>query len=465
MELLDPVLLSRIQFAFVISFHIIFPSLTIGLASFLAVLEGLWLKTKHPVYKEIYKFWVKIFAVCFGLGVVSGVVMSYQFGMNWSGFSAKVGNVLGPLLSFEVLTAFFLEASFLGIMLFAWDRVSPRVHFISTLVVAIGTIISAFWILSANSWMQTPQGFTMKEDGIFHPTDWMEIIFNPSFPYRFFHMLTAAYLTTSFIVAGVAAWYLLKDRYTSHARIMLTMAMLMAILVAPMQIMIGDMHGLNTLKHQPAKIAAIEGLWETEKGAGLKLFGWPDQEKEETLYSIEIPKLGSIILAHDIDAEIKGLKHWPKEQRTDGVALVFWCFRIMVGVGLIMSLTGVLAIIQYARKKIFTSKPFLKWCIMVSPLGILAILCGWITTEVGRQPYVVYGVMKTIEAHSPVTVEQVLIALIAFFVVYAFVFGAGVYYIFKLISKGVKIGDWIEMYGKHGQKHPISIADIFPKTF
>ncbi|HIL29199.1 MAG TPA: cytochrome ubiquinol oxidase subunit I, partial [Micavibrio sp.] len=266
---LDPVLLARIQFAFTVSFHIVFPAFTIGLASWLAVVEGLWLKTGNDTYKQVYKFWVKIFAVCFGMGVVSGVVLSYQFGTNWSVFSDKVGPVIGPLLGYEVLTAFFLEASFLGVMLFGWSRVSNKMHFISTLMVAIGTLFSAFWILAANSWMQTPQGFEINADGIFHPTSWMEVIFTPSFPYRFVHMVLAAYLTTAFTVGGVGAWYLLKKRHIPHARIMLGMAMIMAVFVAPTQLVVGDLHGLNTLEHQPAKVAAMEGIWETERGADL----------------------------------------------------------------------------------------------------------------------------------------------------------------------------------------------------
>ena len=319
---LDPVMLARIQFAFTISFHIIFPAFTIGLASWLAVVEWRWLKTGNPVYQEIYRMWVKIFAVTFGMGVVSGVVLSYQFGTNWSVFSDKVGNVIGPLLGYEVLTAFFLEASFLGIMLFGWNRVSPRMHFASTVIVAFGTLLSAFWILAANSWMQTPQGYRVGEDGLLYPTDWLQIIFNPSFPYRFAHMILAAYLTTAFVVGGIGAYYLWRRRHVKHARVMFGMAMLMAIFVAPLQPIVGDLHGLNTLEHQPAKVAAMEGIWETERGAALKLFGWPDEAEERTKYAIEIPKLSSLILTHDLDGEVKGLKEWHPEERPP-VAVVF----------------------------------------------------------------------------------------------------------------------------------------------
>ena len=273
---LDPILLARIQFAFTVSFHIIFPAFTIGLASWLAVVEGCWLKTKKPVYKEIYKLWVKIFAVAFGLGVVSGVVMSFQFGTNWSVFSDRTGNVLGPLLAYEVLTAFFLEGSFLGIMLFGWGRVSDKMHFVSTVVVAIGTLFSAFWILAANSWMHTPQGFEMRGDGILYPLNWLEIIFNPSFPYRLAHMVTGAYLTTAFTVGGIGAWYIWRKKFKAHGKVILGMAMIMAVFVAPLQLVIGDMHGLNTLEHQPAKVAAMEGNWEHERAMPLTVFAIPD---------------------------------------------------------------------------------------------------------------------------------------------------------------------------------------------
>lgn len=453
----DPVLLSRIQFGFTISFHIIFPSLTIGLASWLAVVEGIWLKTGNELYKDIYKLWVKIFAVTFGMGVVSGVVMSYQFGTNWSGFSDKMGNVLGPLLAFEVLTAFFLEASFLGIMIFGWGRVTKRMHFFATLTVAVGTVISAFWILSANSWMQTPTGFTVNELGIFHPSNWLEIIFNPSFPYRFMHMVTGAYLTTAFFVGGVGAWYLLKNQFVPQARITLGMAMLMALFVAPVQIFLGDQHGLNTLEHQPAKIAAMEGLWETERGAPLVLFGWPDEKQEITKYAITVPKLASLILTHDLEGEVKGLKNWPKEERPP-VLIPFWCFRIMVGIGLLMALTGLMALWLCFRGTLFTKKWFQIWCILMAPSGFIAILSGWFVTEVGRQPYIVYGLMRTIEAASPIIGEHVFISLLAFIIVYLFVFGAGIYYIMSLIRKGPAT-EVKDIYGSKGIKvHPSIIA-------
>jgi cytochrome d ubiquinol oxidase subunit I len=451
------VTLARIQFAFTVSFHILFPAFTIGLASWLAVLEWRWLSTGKTVYAEVYRMWVKIFAVTFGMGVVSGVVLSFQFGTNWSVFADKGGNILGPLLGYEVLTAFFLEASFLGVMLFGWNRVSPRMHFASTVIVAVGTLISAFWILSANSWMHTPQGFTLGQDGLLHPTNWLEIIFNPSFPYRFVHMVTAAYLTTAFVVAGIGAFYLWRDRHVSHARVMFGMAMIMAVFVAPMQLVLGDLHGLNTLEHQPAKVSAMEGLWDTQREAPLVLFGWPDQKAETTRYKLEVPKLSSLILTHDPQGEVKGLKEWPPDERPP-VAWVFWSFRIMVGLGIMMIATGLIALVLYVRKRLFDTKWFQVWCMALTPAGFIAVLAGWFVTEIGRQPYIVYGFMKTAEATSPVSSAPIAISLLAFVVVYAFVFGAGSYYILKLIAKGPGILEPI--YGDHGIARPPIVTEI-----
>jgi cytochrome bd ubiquinol oxidase subunit I len=450
-ENLDPVLLARIQFAFTISYHIIFPAFTIGLASWLAVLEWRWLKTGKPVYAEVYRMWVKIFAVTFGMGVVSGVVMSFQFGTNWAVFSDKAGNVLGPLLGYEVLTAFFLEASFLGVMLFGWNRVSPGMHFTSTVIVAMGTLISAFWILSANSWMQTPQGYRVGEEGLLYPVNWLQLIFNPSFPYRFVHMVTAAYLTTAFVVGGIGAFYLWRGRHVKQARVMLGMAMIMAVLVAPMQLLVGDMHGLNTLEHQPVKVAAMEGLWETERGAPLKLFGWPDQDGETTRHAIEIPKLSSLILTHDLDGEVRGLKAWPKDERPT-VLPVFWSFRVMVGLGVLMILTGIMALVLHVRKRLFDTKWFQYWCMAMTPAGFVAVLAGWFVTEIGRQPYIIYGVMRSAEAVSPVSGAPIAMSLAAFVLTYGFVFGAGSYYILRLIGKGPDTDE--DAYGSHGVKEP-----------
>lgn len=432
---LDAVLLARIQFAFTISFHIIFPAFTIGLASFLAVVEGLYLKTGKSVFESVYKMWVKIFAVCFGMGVVSGVVMSYQFGTNWSVFADTTGNVIGPLLGYEVLTAFFLEASFLGIMLFGWGKVSPKMHFVSTAIVAVGTLISAFWILSANSWMQTPQGYSIGTDGLFYPENWLEIIFNPSFVPRFFHMVTAAYLTTAFVVGGVGAWYLLKGKFTEQAKVMFGMAMLMAVFVAPVQLFIGHTHGENTLHHQPIKVAAMEGNWERGSHKPLYVFGWPNAETETTDYALKIPNGASLILTGRADGEVPGLKDVPADERPP-VAWVFWCFRVMVGIGMAMIFTGVIALVLGLRKKLFTCRPFFMWCVAMAPSGFIAVLAGWFVTEIGRQPYTVYGVMRTGQSISPVAAEQVAVSLAIFVVAYTFIFGAGIYYVFKLIRRG-----------------------------
>ena len=434
-EVFDPVILARIQFAFTISFHIIFPAFTIGLASWLAVVEGLWLKTGNKVYEEIYRMWIKIFAVCFGMGVVSGVVMSYQFGTNWSVFSDKVGNVIGPLLGYEVLTAFFLEASFLGIMLFGWGRVSKRMHFVATCIVAVGTLISAFWILSANSWMQTPQGFEIDTDGRLLPTSWMEIIFNPSFPFRFFHMITAAYLTTAFVVGGIGAYYLWRKIHIKHAKVMFAMAMLMAVFVAPVQLFIGHLHGENTMEHQPIKVAAMEGNWESGTNKPLLLFAMPNKETESNDYEIKIPNGASWILTGKADGEIPGLKDVPSKDRPP-VAIVFWSFRVMVAIGMAMILTGAIAAALYFRKRLFDTRSFQLWCMAMTPTGFIAVLAGWFVTEVGRQPWTAYGVIRTSESISPVIAAQVALTLFTFIVVYIFVFGAGSYYILKLIGKG-----------------------------
>jgi cytochrome d ubiquinol oxidase subunit I len=459
---MDVALLSRIQFGFTVAFHILFPAFTIGLASWLAVVEWRWQMTGNKVYEEIYRMWVKIFAVTFGLGVVSGVVLAYQFGTNWSVFADKVGNMIGPMLAFEVLTAFFLEASFLGVMLFGMDRVSPRMHFAATLFVAFGTVLSAFWILSANSWMQTPQGYRIGANGLFYPTDWLQVIFNPSFPYRFFHMVVAAYLTTAFVVGGIGAFYLWRRRHVTQARVMFGMAMIMAIFVAPLQPFIGDQHGLNTLEYQPSKVSAIEGAWETERGAPLRLFAWPDQAQGRNHYVLEIPKLSSLILTHSFDGEVKGLKAWPR-QDWPPVAPVFFAFRMMVGIGILMALTGLIALILYFRKRLFDTRWFQLWCMAMTPAGFLAVVSGWIVTEVGRQPYVVFGLVRTADAASPLAGSHVAASLAAFIVTYTFIFGAGTYYILHLIAKGPGEPEE-EAYGTHGVKKPPLVTDLASET-
>lgn len=426
--------LARFQFAFTVSFHIIFPAFTIGLASFLAVLEGLWLKTHNDKYLQLYKYWLKIFAISFGMGVVSGIVLSYQFGTNWSVFADKTGPVLGPLMGYEVFTAFFLEAGFLGVMLFGMDRVGKKLHFAATCIVAFGTFLSAFWILSVNSWMQTPAGFGYNEAGQFIPLNWWEVVFNPSFPYRLVHMLLAAYLTTAFVVAAVGAYHLLKSPNNPLARTMFSMAMWMAAIVTPIQIIAGDMHGLNTLEHQPAKVAAMEGHYHSHKSAPLILFGIPNDEMQTVDYKVEIPKLGSLILTHSWDGEVKGLDAFPADEHPP-VAIVFWSFRVMVGIGFGMLFLGLTSLWLRKRKRLFDTHWFHRLCVVFGPAGFAAVLAGWITTEVGRQPYTVYGLLRTTESASPIDAAAVSVSLTAFVVVYFIVFGAGFFYLLRLMRK------------------------------
>ena len=432
----DALLLARIQFAFTITFHIIFPALTIGLASFLAVLEGLWLWTRKGVYLDLYHFWLKVFAVAFGMGVVSGIVMAYQFGTNWSGFSTFAGGITGPLLAYEVLTAFFLEAGFLGVMLFGMKRVGPGLHFLSTCAVAVGTLISATWILASNSWMQTPQGHEII-DGRAVPVDWLLVIFNPSFPYRLAHMVVAAFLATALVVGASAGWHLLRGRDTPAVRTMWSMALWMVLAAAPVQAVIGDLHGLNTLKHQPAKIAAMEGHWENREGESLPLllFGWPDMVAEETRYAVGIPVLGSLILTHSRDGQFPGLKEFPTEDRPPA-AILFWSFRVMVGLGLLMIALGFAGLWVRWRGRLATSRGLHRFALWMGPAGLVAILAGWITTEVGRQPWVVYGLLRTADAVTPHPTSTVALTMAIFVVVYVAVFGAGTVYLLRIIGKG-----------------------------
>lgn len=438
---LDALMLARMQFAFTVAFHIVFPAFSIGLASFLAVLEALWLKTGRELYLNLFRYWVKIFAVAFGMGVVSGLVMSYQFGTNWSVFSDKAGPVIGPLMAYEVLSAFFLEAGFLGVMLFGLNRVGKKLHFFATLMVAVGTFASAFWILSVNSWMQTPQGHAINEVGQFVPIDWFAIVFNPSFPYRLAHMLLAAYLTTGLVVGAVGAWHLLKDRANPGARKMFAMAMGMILVAAPVQILVGDMHGLNTLEHQPAKVMAMEGHFESHPdGAPLILFGLPDREAATVHAAVEIPKLSSLILKHDPNAPLAGLDtidraDWPP------VEIVFWSFRIMVALGMAMLLLGVWALYARVRKRLYDAPWLHRFAIVMGPMGFVAVLAGWITTEVGRQPWTVYGLLRTADSAAPLDTPAVATSLAAFAIVYFAVFGAGVFYILRLMGHPPKAGE------------------------
>lgn len=431
---LDALMLSRIQFAFVISFHILFPAFTIGLASWLAMLEGVWLKTGRDVYRRLYHFWVKIFAVSFGMGVVSGIVLSFQFGTNWSRFTQATAPVLGPLFAYEVLTAFFMEATFLGVMLFGWNKVGRKLHFLATCVVALGTLFSAFWILAANSWMHTPAGFELR-NGVFYPVDWWAIVFNPSFPYRLVHMVLASYLTTAFVILGVGGWYMRKGMAQQASRVMLGMGVGFIAIVVPLQIYAGDLHGLNTLEYQPAKVAAMEGHWETGS-VPLLLFAWPDAQADTNHFEFPIPHLGSLILTHSWDGAIRGLKSFPENERPP-VAPIFFSFRVMVGLGLLMLLAAVLGLWLAWRRRLFSSSAYHRLLTWMAPTGFIAVLAGWFTTEIGRQPWTVYGLLRTSESVTPtLEVPSVAATLTIFVVVYGIVFGSGLYFILRLIRQG-----------------------------
>ncbi|MCZ2721761.1 cytochrome ubiquinol oxidase subunit I [Marinomonas sp. 15G1-11] len=432
---LDVAILSRIQFAFTVSFHIIFPSITIGLATLIAIWEGLWLKTHNPYYLQLAKFWIKPFAITFGTGVVSGIVLSYEFGTNFSKFSELTGAVLGPLMAYEVLTAFFLEAGFLGVMLFGWQRVSPKMHFFSTIVVAIGTWISAFWIIVANSWMQTPAGHVIV-DGKFEVASWFEVIFNPSMPYRFTHMLMASFITATFVVAGICAYYLLKKQHLNMAKKGLSMCMWIALILTPLQAFIGDMHGLNVKEHQPIKLAAMEGIWPAEEeNVPLLLFALPDMEAEKNHAEIGIPNLGSLILTHSWDGAVQGLKSVPAEDRPN-VPLVFWSFRVMVGIGFGMIGIALCALVLRRKNALYHNKPFLFLVSLFTPTGVIAVLAGWYVVEVGRQPWLVQGLVRTMDVVSPLPPERVLFSLTLFIVIYSLLFGVYLYFMRKLIKKG-----------------------------
>ncbi|HWH16801.1 MAG TPA: cytochrome ubiquinol oxidase subunit I [Allosphingosinicella sp.] len=475
-------LLARIQFAFTVSFHFIFPAFSIGLASYLAVLEGLWLKTGKEHYLTLFRYWLKIFAIAFGMGVVSGIVMSYQFGTNWSVFSDRAGPVIGPLMAYEVLTAFFLEAGFLGVMLFGMERVGKGLHFLATCLVAIGTVISAFWILSANSWMHTPVGWAMNAEGQFVPAaGWLEIIFNPSFPYRLVHTVIAAYLTTALVVGGVGAWHLLRERKTAApldgtgfadplpaatnpgfapqdqaVRTMFSMAMWMAALVAPVQIVVGDLHGLNTMEHQPAKVMAMEGHFESyPDGAPLILLGMPDSEAEKTHVLLEIPKASSLILKHDPSAPLEGLKSVPRENRPPA-EIIFWSFRIMVGLGFLMLALGLWSLGARLRGRLYDWRLLHRFALLMGPAGFVAVIAGWVTTEVGRQPFVIYNLLRTKDAIAPVGAPAVATSLIAFVIVYFIVFGIGTFYILKLMARPPLPGE------PEAAHSPIRTAGITP---
>jgi cytochrome d ubiquinol oxidase subunit I len=444
LDMIDPtaLLLSRIQFGFTIAFHIIFPAFTIGLASWLVVLEAQWLRTGNLLYRHLFKFWAKVFAVSFGLGVVSGIVMSYQFGTNWSGYAEFTGNVLGPVIAYEVITAFFLEAAFLGIMLFGWERVGNRLHFVATCAVALGTLLSSFWITSANSWMQTPAGYAI-ENGVAVPTDWWQIVFNPSFPNRYMHLITGMYLTTAFAIAGMSAFMLLRARRQGDApariagaRTSLSMALWFAAVFAPVQVVLGDLQGVAVLDQQPTKLAAIEANWETQRGAPLVLFAIPDQDAQENRWEVAIPYLGSLILTRDPGGEVPGLRDVPRELQPP-VWLVFFSFRIMVGLGFLMVALGAWSLWLRYKRRLFDSPLFLRACVLMTPSGFAAVVFGWFTAEIGRQPWVVYGLLHRDQAVTP-TLEASTVAasLATFVVVYGVVFGAGTYYLLKILRRG-----------------------------
>jgi cytochrome d ubiquinol oxidase subunit I len=430
----EALILSRLQFAFTIAFHIIFPTFTIGLSAWIATLLVVWRRTGRERYRELARFWMRIFALSFAMGVVSGIVMSYEFGTNWSGFSATVGNVVGPLIGYEVLTAFFLEATFLGIMMFGWRLVPPGLHVLSAILVAVGTLFSAFWILSANSWMQYPAGFEMR-DGVAFPTDWLAAVFNPTFPLRFLHMVIAAYLTTAFVVLATGARYLVAGIHREHALTMLKMGLGMAVVLAPLQLVIGDMHGLEAAKVQPAKIAAVEAHWDSSEPAPLVLFALPDEKGERNRFEISIPHGASLMITHSLDGRFPGLKDFAPTDRPP-VWGPFFGFRIMVGIGLLMIAFAFWGAFLWWRGRLEASRAFLRIGAWTWPAGFVAVLAGWTVAEVGRQPWLVTGVLRTADSASPVASGAVLTTLILFVIVYGIIFSAGLIYMNRLIRRG-----------------------------
>jgi cytochrome d ubiquinol oxidase subunit I len=421
---MDALLLSRLQFAANISFHILFPSITIALGWWLLFFRWRWVRTRDERWLLAWRFWTKVFALTFALGVVSGITMSFQFGTNWPGFMERVGNVAGPLLGYEVLTAFFLEATFLGVMLFGHDRVSERTHLIATFLVAFGTTVSAFWILALNSWMQTPAGHEVI-DGVYHVRSWMEVVFNPSFPYRLAHMLLASGLTATFLIAGLTALRQLRGTASPAAPLVLRSALTVAAVLVPLQIIAGDMHGLNTLVHQPQKIAAMEGIWQTERGAPLVLFGWPDEAAQTTHFAVEVPRLASLILTHEWDGELQGLNAFPGAHPP--VAPVFWGFRIMVGVGLLMLAVSWWGLWRLRRAKWDPAglpRGGLQALRFMSFSGWVATLAGWYVTEIGRQPYIVFGELRTAEVVTSTPPSHIAFTLVAYVVMYALLIAA-----------------------------------------
>jgi cytochrome bd ubiquinol oxidase subunit I len=437
---LDPVTLSRLQFAWVIGWHILLPAFTVGLASFIAFLEGAYALTKRPVFIALSQFWLRIFAISFGMGVVTGIVMPFQFGTNWSRFSDVAGNIISPLLAYEGLTAFFLEATFLGVLLFGRKLVPPAMHFVAALLVAAGTLFSSFWILATNSWMQTPAGYQII-DGRFFPKDWWEIIFNPSFPYRLAHTVSAFYVTTAFVVLGVGAYTLRSGRSAREGRTMLRLALWFLAIFVPAQIALGDMHGANTLAYQPAKLAAIEGLWDGGRGVPASLIAWPDQAAERNLGEIAIPAIGSLYLTHSWNGEVKGLKDFPAGERPP-VAIVYFAFRIMVGIAILMLLAVAVGLVLMAKGRLDSSVWYLRLCQLAASFGFIAVIAGWTTTEVGRQPWTIFGLFRTAESVSPsLTGADVLASLLAYVGVYLVIYPVGLFLMLKIVWGGPTSGD------------------------
>jgi len=437
---LDPILLSRLQWAWVIAWHILLPAFTVGLASYIAVLEGFYFFTGRDVWFRISGFWTRIFAVSFGMGVVSGIIMPFQFGTNWSRFTDATADVLSPMMAYEGLMAFFLEASFLGVLLFGRRLVPRWAHFLAAVMVAFGTLLSSFWILATNSWMQTPSGYKVV-DGRFVPADWLAIVFNPSFPYRLAHNVNAFYITTAFVVLGVGAYLVRREKGVGEARLMIRMALDLLIILVPLQIFLGDLHGLNTLEYQPAKLAAIEGRYDTVKPTPLTIFGVPDDKNATMRYALEIPDLGSLILTHSWDGVIKGLKEWPADERPP-VAFPFYGFRLMVAIGFIMLAVAIAGqVLLRSGGRIYRSDWFLRLCQWVMPLGFIAVVAGWVTTEVGRQPWTVYGLMRTSDSVSPsLTGSDVAISLALYVVVYLIMFPTGIAFMAGLVRRGPQDG-------------------------
>jgi cytochrome bd ubiquinol oxidase subunit I len=432
---LDPESLSRLQFAWVIGWHILLPAFTVGLASYIAFLEGVYALTKRPIFLNLSQFWLRIFAISFGMGVVTGIVMPFQFGTNWSRFSDAAGNVISPLLAYEGLTAFFLEATFLGVLLFGRKLVPPSMHFLAALLVALGTLSSSFWILATNSWMQTPVGFEFI-DGRYFPKNWFEIVFSPSFPFRLAHTVSAFYVTTAFVVLGVGAYSVRRGQALAEGRMMLRLALFFLMIFVPLQILLGDAHGLNTLEHQPAKLAAIEGLWEGGNGVSASIVGWPDQAAERNLDEIAVPKLGSLYLTHSWDGAVRGLKDFPADQRPP-VAIVYFAFRIMVGVGLLMLAMVMVGLVLLVRKQLDGARWYLRLCEFTACLGFIAVIAGWTTTEVGRQPWTIYGLMRTADSVSPsLTGGDVLISLLLYVAVYLVIYPVGLSVMLRIVRGG-----------------------------